>query len=325
MKKILIIRLGAIGDVVHSTVIQQAIKKKHPESEIHFLTSDLLYPLLENDPNLTKLYKFDSKKKDNLFYLIKLGLEFRKEKFDAIINLSNSLRNKFLLYLANPKKMVSRSHHRVHATDAFFNSAKEIFEDLEKPQNLKLHLNKEVHKEIEEKLKEYRKPIIVISPGGEHDNVRQGRIWPENYWIELCNKLAEKHLGTTFVIGSKDEKKMHERYAEIYNSVVFSGSLSLEESACLISLADLFISGDSGPLHMASALDVNTIGLMGSTPAVACGPYGTKGYSITADALCIGCGQVKCSKIRSGEKYSLCMQLLKPETVFKFIEENNLL
>lgn len=325
MKKILIIRLGAIGDVVHSTVIQQAIKKQHPDCEISFLTSELLYPLLENDPNLTKVYKFNSKQKDNLFYLLGLGLEFRKEKFDAIINLSNSLRNKFLLYLAKPEKIISRSKHRIHATDAFFNSAKEIFDDIEKPQNLKLHLNKDALKEMESKLANYRRPFIVISPGGEHDNVRQGRIWLENYWIELCNKLAEKHLGTTFIIGSRDERKMHQKYSAIYNSVLFSGELSLEESACLISLADLFISGDSGPLHMASALGVNTIGLMGSTPSVACGPYGTKGYSITADVLCVGCGQVKCSKIKPNEKYSLCMQLLRPETVFKFIEENNLL
>lgn len=325
MKKILIIRLGAIGDVVHSTVIQQALKKKHPDTEISFLTSELLYPLLKNDPDLDKVYKFNSKLKDNWFYILKLGLEFRKEKFDAIINLSNSLRNKVLLFLANPKKIISRSKHRVHATDAFFNSAKEVFDDIEKPTNLKLHLNKDILNEVTAKLEKYKRPFIVISPGGEHDNVRQGRIWPEDSWIELGNKLAEKYLGTIFIIGSKEERAMHEKYTKIYNSVLFSGELSLEESACLISLADLFISGDSGPLHMASALGVKTLGLMGSTPAAACGPYGTKGYSITSDTLCIGCGQVKCSKVKEDEKYSLCMKLLKPEAVFKFIEEKNLL
>lgn len=325
MKKILIIRLGAIGDVVHSSVIQQAIKEKHPDCEIFFLTSDLVYPLLENDPNLKKIYKFNSKKKDNLLYLLQLGLEFRREKFDVIINLSNSLRNKFLLFLANPKEVINRSKYRVHAVDAFLNSAKQVFGDLEAPKNLKLYFNPETLKNMSFKIENYKRPFIVISPGGEHDNARQGRIWVDKYWIELGNKLVEKYGGTILIAGSKAERDFHKRFSEIHSSVLFSGELSLEESACLFSKADLFISGDSGPLHIASAVDVNTIGIMGSTPAVACGPYGEKGYSITSDSLCTGCGQVKCLKLKEGEIYTPCMRAIKPSTVLKFIEDNNLL
>ena len=54
-KKILIIRLGAIGDVVNSMVIHQAIKEKHPDVEIHYMTLDYIAPLLKNDKNISKI------------------------------------------------------------------------------------------------------------------------------------------------------------------------------------------------------------------------------------------------------------------------------
>lgn len=320
-KKVLIIRTGAIGDVVHSTIIQQSIMAKYPDSQIHFLTSKVCASLIKNDKNLKKVHIFDFAKSDNLFYLFKLGLTFRKEKFDIIINLSNTLRNKLLLILANPKKTVYRNRNRVHAVDAFFNSAKDAFDDIEKPSNLKLYLSYETTSAIETKIQNYPRPFFVISPGGEHDNARQGRIWPIDYWIKLSDDLVQKYGGTVFVIGSKGEAKYHEKIQSSKNAVLLSGELNIDESAALISKADLFISGDSGPLHIASALDVKTIGIMGATPATACGPYGDKGYSISPIYKCdTNCNRT-CDKL-NGSIYAPCITSITPEVVLDFIEKN---
>lgn len=323
-KKILVIRSCAIGDVVHTTVIQQSIKEKYPDCEVHFLTSDLMAPLLSNDPNLKKVFEFNSEKKGGLSSLIKLGLELRKEKFDIIINLQNTIRNKVVTSIANPKKIIYRSKNRIHAIDAFFNSAKEIFNDIERPKNLKLYLKESTLNSIETKIKDYPRPFIVISPGGEHNNNRQGRVWPISYWTELSNMLIEKHGGTVFIVGSKAERETHKELLKTNSCVLFSGKLTIEESACLFSKADLFISGDSGPLHMASALDIKTLGIMGSTPASACGPYGEKCYSITPNYECSPCGKKLCDKSQN-DTYTPCMRSITPQIVFDFIEDNNLL
>ena len=95
-KKILIIRLGAIGDVINSLIIHQAIKEKHPDVEIHYLTLDYIAPLLENDPHISKLWTIEDAKKKNLRYILNVGLELRKERYDAVISLTNSIRNKLL-------------------------------------------------------------------------------------------------------------------------------------------------------------------------------------------------------------------------------------
>ena len=322
MKKILIIRLGAIGDVVHSTIIPQAIKDKYPEVECHFLTTDFIAPLIENCSYLDKVFKLDNNKKDNFFYLLSLGLKLRKENYNSIINLTNSSRNIFLSFLAAPKKIIKRSKYGTHAVEAFFNTGLGVFSDLELPTNLKLTLSKDLPDIMLPKLAPYKKPFIVLSPGGDNDILRQVRIWPMENWIELGCKLQKKSQGTIFIVGSKSERKYHEICQKIPNSVIFSGELSLKESAFLFSLADLFVSGDSGPLHIASGFETHTIAILGSTDTVA---YGDNSYKVEPSTNCRYCNQKKCSNLKKGEIYTPCISSISPQDVLNLIEEKNLL
>lgn len=324
-KKILVIRLGAIGDVVHSTIIPQSIKEKYPDVQVDYLTANFITPLLAENPCITNVISFDMKKKNNYFYLLWLGLKLRKEKYDTVINLTNSIRNIFLLKIINPKNIYKRSTERVHAVDAFFNTAKVVFSDIEKPVNLHVYVPENIKSKIIEKISQYPRPYIVFSPGGDNDSERQGRIWVDEYWIELGNKLNEKYGGTVFICGSKSEQPLHEVYKNINNSVLMSGELSLIESAALFSLANVFISGDSGPLHIASGLGINTLGIMGSTPALSCSPYGEHGYTVEPFGDCKSCGKKICIKLSDGEKFTPCMYTIKPEIILSFIENNKLL
>lgn len=323
--KILIIRLGAIGDVVHSTIIPQAIKEKHPECEIHFLTLDYIAPLLKSHKGISKVIPFKSNKGANFFYLLKLGLNLRKEKYGIIMPLSNTTTTVFLQFIINSKKIIKRNKNRIHAVDAFYNTAIDLFEDLEKPKNLDLGVNEKAKNKIVEKIKSYPRPYITISPGGAHDNIRQGRIWVDSYWTEFGNKVLEKFGGTVFIAGSKGEREEHKKFLKIKNSVLFSGELSLDESAALFSLTDLFISGDSGPLHMASALNINTLGIIGSTSPIPCAPYGEKGHYIAPSNDCKHCQQKICIHLKDDEKFTPCMYSITPDMVLDFIEDKKLL
>lgn len=323
-KKILISRLGAIGDVVHTTVIQQTIKEKYPDCEIHFLTANFIVPLLENDPNLTKVHSFDMKKKNNWIYLLMFGLKLRKENFDVIISLQNGLRNIIMNFFASPQKVVKRNKNRVHSFDAFLNTAKDIFPNLERPTDLHLYISEIVKNKISDKTKDYPRPYIVINPGGQNDNQRQGRIWPLSHWAELSTKLKEKYGGTIFIAGSKQEVEYHKELLKMTDAVMFSGELALDESAALFASSDLFLSGDSGPLHIAAALDTYTIGLMGSTPNTASGPFGTKCFSIVSKEECVPCGKKLCERLSEG-LYTPCMSSIPPERVLSFIEEKQIL
>jgi ADP-heptose:LPS heptosyltransferase len=316
-KKVLIIRLGAIGDVVHSSIIQQALKAKYPDTVIHFMTAEFIAPLIENDINLDKVFSVDKGKENNLLYLTKLGLKLRKEKYDAIFCLTSSARNFYICLLSGAKTIVKRAKQGSHAAECFFNSAKQIFPDIEMPAKQKIYL-KDVEK-IKNKIQNYPKPHIVINAGAEADKNRQGRILPLKTWIESGNKIIEAFGGTIFLCGSEKEKAYQEPLKEIPSSVSFTGELSLTESAALYELSDLVISGDSGPMHIAAALDTTVIGIMGSTHAGFCGPYGN--YTCVSKYECVACGQKYCEKLSEGEIYTPCMQDITSDRIFDTVKK----
>lgn len=318
-KKILIIRLGAIGDVINSLIIHQAIKEKHPDVEIHYLTLDYIAPLLENDPHISKLWTIEDAKKKNLRYILNIGLELRKERYDAVISLTNSIRNKLLNLCTGSKKIAKRGKagHKEHSVKAFYNSTKVLFDDLEIPERVKLTVSEGIKDKVYDRIKNFQRPFIVLNPGGAHDNERQGRIWPEKNWIETGNRLVDRYGGTVFIVGAKSEKEAHKSYLKIKNSVLFSGELSLVESAALYSYSDIFISVDSGPLHIAAALGKNVLGIMGSTSGTSCGPYSPYGTYVSPTFECAHCHQKKCPNLKSGEIYAPCISSITPEMVLE--------
>ena len=324
-KKVLILRLGAIGDVVHSTIIAQAIKSTYPQHEVHFITASYICPLIENSTYIDKVVPFDMKEKDNIFYLIKKGIELRKEKYDFIINLTNSTRNFFMIYIAAPKKLIKRNAKRVHAADAFYNTACDAFGKLIKPETIDIGVDKEIQNKLKKELSSLNHPIVIISPGGDNDSQRQGRIWADDYWTQLGNTIVEKYNATILVIGSKTEAQHHSRFSEIKNSHIYSGKMSLKETAALISLCDLFISGDSGPLHLADAVGAKTIALMGSTHPRSSSAYSKNGIFIEPAIACRYCGKRKCKLLNDGEKFTPCMLSIKPEKVIDVIQKANII
>ena len=324
-KKVLIMRLGAIGDVVHSTIIAQAIKTTYPQHVIHFITAENICPLLENNEYLDKIIPVDMNQKDNIFYLIKKGLELRKEKYDYIINLTNSIRNMILIKTAAPKQLIKRNAQRVHAADAFYNTACDAFGELKKPEFINLGVDRDIQNRFQKELSDMKHPVIIFSPGGDNDLQRQGRIWVDDYWTQLGNELVKKYNATILVIGSPTEAQNHSQYGQIKNSHIYSGKLTLKETAALISLCDLFISGDSGPLHLADAVGAKTIALMGSTHPRSSSAYSKNGFFIEPEISCRFCGKRKCKLLADGAKFTPCMSSIKPQKVMEIIEREHLI
>ena len=97
IKKILIIRTGAIGDVVHTSALFRAIKKLHPNIKIHYLTSELIKPLLIEDTDIEKVITINSKFKMFSEYTKNLAEELKQNNYDLVINLQPSFKIKFLI------------------------------------------------------------------------------------------------------------------------------------------------------------------------------------------------------------------------------------
>lgn len=323
-KKILIIRLGAIGDVVHTTIIPKSIKNSHPDYEIHYLTQAENIPLLENCDFIDKIHLWDRNKRKSFKYLIETSKILFKERYDIVFNLTNAIRNYLLSIFAFPKQIVTRKRTKGLWVEDYFYTAKSVIKDITIPERLYLGINNELNREITERLSNYPKPYTMIIPGGGTDKNRQGRIWDINNWKNLTQEILKKYGGTIFVCGGKNERPHHEILLND-NIVITTGEYNLAGTSALLSHANLVISGDTGPLHIASAHNVKTLALIGSTSPDKIKPYGKNGHYISANTDCKFCWKKRCKHLNLDDKITPCMANITVNMVMDKIEQENLL
>ena len=316
-KKILIIRFGAIGDVVHTTNVYRSIKASYPNSKIHYLTSKVPSELLINDKDLDRVWVIDPKKiKFNSGYVKEYAKNLRAEKFDCVINLQPSFKSKYLISKIGVKRRLNyKKKNEIHAVTNFWKTAYNAIPNLNELQNTQIFLDENICTKVKKEIESYPRPYIILNVGGMH-SPRQGRVYPVEKWVELGNKLQDKFNGTIFITGLDEDKNELKELEQIKNSVSFVGKMSLLETASLTKQVDLMVSGDSGPLHIAMALGVKTIGLYGSMPPARSGCYGYTGSCIVSDYHCAPCNKRKCKYLKkTKELYAPCMKAIDVEKV----------
>ena len=320
-EKILIIRTGAIGDVCHTSNTYRSIKNQYPNAQIHYLTSRLIEPLLSFDPDLNKILIVDPSQlqpfSDEFGAFVK---KIKEEKYDLVINLQPSLKTRWLVKRAGIKKQLNyKKNFKMHAVDNFWQTAKKMFTQLEHISSLDLYLNPSIVAEVEAEFVDKKRPIIILNAGGVFAK-RQGRTYPLESWIKLGDKIQEKYNATIILTGAKEDEVFLKPLATIKNSIYCVGKYPLEKSVALYKIADLLISGDSGPLHLASALHTKCIGLFGSMPVNRTGVF-ANGVNVVSKKDCVPCNRRKCKFLKkSKDLYAPCMVDISVEDIFSQVE-----
>jgi len=276
---------------------------------------------LIEDTDISKVYTINPKFKLFSNYTKEVAKTLKAEKYDAVINLQPSLKFKGLIFLAGIKKqLVYKKSFKLHAVTNFWKTGTKFFPEMKEIKELKLILPKANVENAKNRLKDLKRPIVIINAGGVLSN-RQGRTYPIDKWLELGNKIQEKYNGTIILNGAKEDKDILAELSLIPNSVNYIGALSLVDSCAIIGEADLMISGDSGPLHIATALGVKSIGLYGSMPANRTGCY-SSGINVISKKECVPCNRRKCKYLKGTNKiYTPCMEEITPN---KILEQINL-
>ena len=126
------------------------------------------------------------------------------------------------------------------------------------------------------------------------------------------------------LLNSESDNDVNIRYGDI---VVTAGKYSILESAALFSLADVVVSSDTGPLHIATAVKKPfCIGLYGAASVGRTGPWGVNHFAVSADLDCIPCDRRKCKiKEYRVKEINPCLMAIKPEHILRVIKDNDLL
>ena len=161
------------------------------------------------------------------------------------------------------------------------------------------------------------RPLVVLNPGAAYG---QAKRWPLEKFAELAKKLQKTKKADILIVGSSHEDQLCESIVSLMPEKPrnLAGKTSLRMLAAIISYSDLFVTNDSGPMHMANALKIPVVAIFGPTDPKITGPFQEPSVVIKKDPPCWPCSYRECPFDHR------CMMDIEPEEVYqaslKFLE-----
>jgi lipopolysaccharide heptosyltransferase II len=330
---ILVIKMSAIGDVILSVPSLRSIRAKFKDADIRVLVGLQARDVLDGCPYINGKIVCDFKGKDKgLFGLLRLGTDLRKHCFDIVIDLQNNKKSHILSFLSlaplkygyDNGKFSFLLNNRIKDDAPYLDPIEHQFRVLKsagvKP--IDKHLELWPSSSDAEKVDLlFQDNWIKPSQSLIGINVRASSRWNSKNWpakriAELCDRLAKEFNMRVVLTGTKEDVPFIEKIKSLTDSkpMVAAGRTSVMELASLIKRCRAYITPDSAPMHIASALDTPFVALFGPTdPARHVAP--SKNYVvIKKDLKCGPCYNPNCSR---GFK---CMTGIEVEEVFAAIK-----
>ncbi|MCX5668243.1 MAG: lipopolysaccharide heptosyltransferase II [Candidatus Omnitrophica bacterium] len=347
-KRILIVNVNWIGDVIFSTPFIKAIRDAYPDGYIACLLHPRCADILKGSPRIDEIIIYDEEgRHKGIIGKLTLILYLRKRSFDMAFILHRSFTKALLTYLSGIKERIgyptkSRGflltrtiglpEEEVHKVEYFLGLARGY--GIKVSENSYEFFVQDADRESMKKFLKSRgvtdkDRLIVLCPGGNWAPKR----WPKKNFARLADMLAEGLSAKIVLSGAKKDSVLVEEIRLVMKSipVISCGETTLKELGALLERADLVVANDSGPMHLAVAMKSNVIALFGPTSPGLTGPYGKGNYRVIwktegcdpstgsgshPEAL-EGC-EVPCYDVTCAD--NRCMALITVEDVFREAE-----
>ncbi|MBR6163439.1 glycosyltransferase family 9 protein [bacterium] len=319
--KILIVRLSALGDVIHTLPLLSALKELYPKSVIDWIVEDKASQFLRNNPLINNLFvvpKKKWKKRKNKFQnfsdFISIVKRLRETDYDLIIDVQQLLKSAVWVGAAKGKRKIAQEGGREFSTlfsNEIIKTDRKIFDinyhvvkrnlDIAKylgwsGAEIKFPLPPSINsakEKADELLKEIKneKPTIILAPSTTWSN----KHWKNENWAKLIKTFSDK--ANIIITASANEKKLTDEIISMSEKEVINltGKTNLKELREVLSRADIVISPDSGSAHIAWAVNKpKVITLFFSTSRNRTAPFGENYYSVQSDEDCSPCMKRKC-------------------------------
>jgi len=324
IKKILVIRIDEIGDVLLTTPVFRALRRRFPKAEINVLIKKETKELLESNPNVDKLIICEQpwlKKPVNLFYYFSLIKQLRKQNFDLAIELHPDARNILLGFLSARyvighkfrglgfllSKATKSDPYNEHIVQLNLDVAR--LAGANSGDELEIYYSKKNLQRAEKLIKSLKGKIVCINPGAGRVN----KLWLDDRWSKLADELIERYKVQVIFTGSYEEqdliKDIQLQMKNKNQTVNLAGRSSLLDMAALLKRCKLLIATDSGPIHIARAVRTKSVGLYGAVEPRIWG-YNDK----YARSVC------KATKFEENKGKAM-MELIQVEDVLKEVNE----
>jgi ADP-heptose:LPS heptosyltransferase len=286
VRRVLILNATGLGDLLFSTPALRALRETFPAWEVEVLVNPAFAPLLDNHPGITRLWRYPGRG----FGLLRLKRELKEAAFDlAIILHGNDPEATLLAYgsgspflIGSAKSPLAFAYSGTVAFSDPFEHAIERRLDYMRllgadtaDRSMEIFLAPETRAEAQDILTgcfgEVPPLLLALHPSGSAPYKR----WPLENFSALGWHLQEKYGAALIIVsGAQDRAVAEALTARLPGpALVTGGRYSLTATAALLARCRLFVGNDSGPLHLALALRVPTVALLGADHPRRIGPY----------------------------------------------------
>lgn len=323
IKKILIIKLRGIGDVVLSTVTFENLKQSFPNAQIDFLTEKASYDFLNNLDFINEVILFN---RNNTWERFKQLFQIRNKKYDLVIDFFSNPATALVTFFSGAKYKAGYPYKgRIYAYNIFGPPERNKYHaaelHLKLLENIGINIiSNNLHFGIDNNSSNYAKEyfknnfddsklVIGISPSGGWNSKKCD---PDKF-VEIADYLSVKFNSQILIIwGPGDKSDAELIFNNMKQKAIMAPNTTIIQMAALISNCDILIANDSGPMHISTALETPTLSLHGPTDPKLQGPYSDKHEWINDDKLdCIICNLLECNRNHE------CFYNLKNEDILK--------
>jgi heptosyltransferase-1 len=335
--RILLIKPSSLGDIVHALPVLAALRETWPDAHVAWLCGRPFVPLLERCPLIDEVIAFDRARYGRMWRSLPAFLDFwrfvgelRRRRFDLVVDLQGLIRSGLMALFSGARRRVGFAQarelawvfytQRVRCPDAAEHAVEKnlrvarALELATGPPRFPLGLKADETAAAQQLLSRAGggslDAFIAVVPGARWESKR----WPAERLAQLIDAMHEEAMPGCVLLGSPEERDFAERVLAACRSrpLDLVGRTSVRELLALLSLAELVVCHDSGPMHLAAALDRPLVAIFGPTSPQRTGPYSPVARVVSNPVPCAPCFERKCPL-----GHHDCMRKLEVATVLE--------
>lgn len=336
LRRVCVARFGAIGDLLMTTPTLRALTRFAPGVEIDYIVGKGLGEVLSGLPYVRRVIEFDKKADAKPARLLAFARNLRRERYDLFLNLQRSVKTVLFAMGSGAPRVLTYQRRRAplpgtnrlqHTVDNFLDTLAPLgINGAAADRHLDFFIPDAARERVNVLLGEAgigpREPLVVVNPGVS-DLVRR---WPIAHIAAFFDEMAARRPDVRLALcgapgGDMETARAILAQTKTTTVVNLAGRTSFKETGALLARANVFVTGDTGPMHLAAAIGTPLVALFGPTDPHRTGPMSPPGRALVlvqnAGLPCVPCRSHTCAR---GD--NACMVRQTPEQVIAAVERH---
>ncbi|MBI2559276.1 glycosyltransferase family 9 protein [Candidatus Woesearchaeota archaeon] len=342
--RVLVIQLWGIGETILTLPAVDALRKRFPKAEINVLATSRNRDVFYNNKSIDNVLELKLNPVSVAGFILK-----NIKKYNLVADMEEYLNVSAIISFFAGRNSIGYSHNsraklyteriryndKQHAAQTFLDLVRVLEVKYDVSNLSKLNFSKNDKNFVERFLKnngiKSRDFIVCVAPGAAES--AKARMWPYERYAEVCDEVIIRHKAKIIFVGNLGEAELIANIQNVMEkmdkTINAAGKISLNQLFCLTGMCSLFIGNDAGPMHIAAAQGIKTLGLFGPNIPARFGPCGKgniglyKGYNCEfSPCINVHKGQVPdCLYPRNSNDYQKCMKNISVDDVLREVEK----